>query len=265
MKVGFIGCGNMGSALVHAVKNTVSPWRIAVYEKDESKALSFSARTGVIVTDMEEIAVGCSYIFLAVKPQALPSLSQELKPLLENRKTPFTLISMAAGVKIERIKELFGEYPIIRIMPNLPVSVGAGMIMWTASEDVSEGSCREFLEMMHGAGEFVNLNESLFDAGTSVSGCGPAFVCMFIDALKKGGVACGLSEGDALKLAEQTLYGTAKMLIETLGNPDTLKVNVCSPGGSTIEGVRSLEKDDIYTSVGNAVKASYKRNVELGK
>lgn len=264
MKVGFIGCGNMGGALVRAVMKSMSAWHIAITDKDESKAAAFADETGVMVTDISEIASGCKYIFLAVKPQVLPSLAEELAPLLTARGNGFTVVSMAAGITTKRLKELLGNCPIIRIMPNLPVSCGEGMILYTATPDVKDEQLDGFLSLMSASGRFIKLDEALFDAGTSVSGCGPAFVCQFIEALVKGGVDCGLGYEDALIMAEQTLLGTAKMLIETKGDPAALRVAVCSPGGSTIEGVRSLEKDNVEGVISNAVHASYKRNIELG-
>jgi pyrroline-5-carboxylate reductase len=172
---------------------------------------------------------------------------------------------MAAGITTDRIKELFGDHPVIRIMPNLAVSAGEGMILYTVTSDVKKDELDGFLSLMKASGKFIKLDESLFDAGTSVSGCGPAFVCQFIEAMTAGGVNCGLSAEDSRLLAEQTLLGTAKMLLETGRDPADLRVAVCSPGGSTIEGVKSLQSDNIEKTISDAVNASYKRNIELGK
>lgn len=255
----------MGGALIRGMLKTVPAWQVAITDKDGEKALDFARNTGVIASDLEEISSLCHYIFLAVKPQALKSLSEELMPLLEKRGGGFVIVSMAAGITTDRIKELFGDHPVIRIMPNLAVSAGEGMILYTATPDVSEEDVCGFTELMERSGKLLLLSEELFDAGTSVSGCGPAFVCQFIDALTEGGVSCGLDRDDARFLAEQTLFGTAKLLLQTKGDPTALRIAVCSPGGSTIEGVKSLENDGIDRVIGDAVRASYKRNVELGK
>lgn len=265
MRIGFIGCGNMGGALIRAIIKDLPAWHIAITDKDGEKASAFASETGVMQTDIEEIAGSCKYIFLAVKPQVLPSVAEILAPMLESRKDGFTVVSMAAGITTLRLKELLGDYPIIRIMPNLPVSVGGGMILYTSTPDVSSPDLEGFLTLMKESGKFIRLDEGLFDAGTSVSGCGPAFVCQFIQSLVSGGVECGLHYDDAIVMAEQTLLGTAKMLLETKGDPGALCKAVCSPSGSTIEGVKALEGSDFDGVVKGAVLASYRRNVELGK
>lgn len=266
MKIGFIGCGNMGGALAKAAAKVVLPQDVIIAEKDEEKARAFALQTGVTVATMAEVASCCRYLFLAVKPQVLASVMEELAPLLKARSEDYTLISMAAGVKTDRLHELLGfKAPVIRIMPNLPVAVGEGMILYTATPEVSEEALDGFLTLMKEAGRMVRLEERLIDAGTSVSGCGPAFVCLFIEALADGGVQCGLTREQALLLAEQTLLGTAKTLLTTEGHPAALKDAVCSPGGSTIAGVHSLEASAFRGAVSEAVIASCERNKELGK
>jgi pyrroline-5-carboxylate reductase len=185
--------------------------------------------------------------------------------MLKSRKKGFVVVSMLAGITTDRIKETLGDYPIIRIMPNLPVSVGEGMILYTATSDVKKDELDGFLSLMKNAGTLMRLDERLIDAGTSVSGCGPAFVCQVIEALAQGGVKCGLSYEDALVLAEQTLLGTAKLLLETGTQPGGLKDAVCSPGGSTIVGVHALEEGAFRGVTSDAVLAAYERTVELGK
>ena len=255
----------MGSALARSVMKSVSAFHVVINDVNKDKADAFCFETGALTGDISEIASDCKYIFLAVKPQMLPELSATLKPLLKERGDGFVLVSMAAGITTARLSELFGSYPTVRIMPNLPVSCGEGMILYTVTDDVTDEDLDGFLSLMKNAGTLMRLDERLIDAGTSVSGCGPAFVCQVIEALAQGGVKCGLSYEDALVLAEQTLLGTAKMLLETKGDPSALCKAVCSPGGSTIEGVKRLEKDKIDKVIARAVGASYKRNVELGK
>ncbi len=263
MKVGFIGCGNMGGALALAVAKSISPENVMIFDKDTAKAQAFAEKNGVERSDAGSIFSLCDYVFLGVKPQMLLALSDEIKGYLENSEV--TLISMAAGVKVSRIEELFGDRPVIRIMPNLPVSVGEGMILYTANEKAEGGILNGFVDFMNNAGKLIRLDEGLFDAGTSVSGCGPAFVCMVLDAMAKGGERCGLDYDTALALSFRTLIGTSRLLESTKGDPCALRDAVCSPGGSTIEGVRSLMADGIEDSFIRAVCASYKRNIELGK
>lgn len=266
MKIGFIGCGKMGGALVKAVAKAMPAWHITIAEKDEARAAAFAAETGVMMGSNAEVAQDSRYLFLAVKPQMLEAVMAELQPVLAARSDEFVLVSMAAGIRTEKVQTLSGgKYPVIRIMPNLPVSVGEGMILYTATPEVSEEALDGFLSLMQGAGMLTPLEEDLIDAGTSVSGCGPAFACMFLTSLTEGGVACGLSREKARLLAEQTLLGTAKLLLTTKGDPTELRDAVCSPGGSTIEGVRSLQNGDFEAEVEAAVMASYRRNIELGK
>lgn len=265
MRIGFIGCGNMGSALARSVMKSVSAFHIVINDVNKEKVNAFCAETGAMTGDLYEIASDCKYIFLAVKPQMLPELAKELRPMLDERKDGFVLVSMAAGITTSRLSDLLGSYPTVRIMPNLPVSVGEGVVLYTATEGVSESDLNGFLDIMKNAGTLMRLDEKLIDAGTSVSGCGPAFVCQVIEALARGGEKCGLSYEDALIMAEHTLIGTAKMLAETKGDPIALCRAVCSPGGSTIEGVKTLENGGVDRLFSDAVEASYKRNIELGK
>lgn len=264
MKIGFIGCGNMGQALAKGVIRALGATNVIVTDNDTNKVSAFCAETEAVSKSKEEIVKDCKYIFLAVKPQVLPTLAEEIRAMLEKRCDRPILVSMAAGIRIQRINELFGDFPVIRIMPNLPVSVGEGMILVT-HKDVSEDNVREFDLIMNKCGNMTVLDEELFDSGTSVSGCGPAFVCLFASAMAEAGVSCGLDEAKSLELVLQTVIGTAKLLKDKKLDPKELKTAVCSPGGSTIEGVKVIENSTFEDIVLNAVNASYKRNKELGQ
>jgi pyrroline-5-carboxylate reductase len=195
-----------------------------------------------------------------------PQVMAELAPILEKRAAPCVLVSVAAGITAATVQALVGaSYPVIRIMPNLPVSVGEGMILYAATPEVAEEDLAAFLSVMKEAGRLTKLPESLFDAGTAVSGCGPAYVCLFLEALADGGVRCGLPREEAVLLAEQMLYGTAKQLLSRRMHPAALKDAVCSPGGSTIAGVQALEENAFRHAVIAAVTAADARNRELGK
>ena len=264
--IGFLGCGNMGGALAKAAIKSVGAENVYVYDVDFAKADAFAKETDVNVEDTEYIVLNCDYIFLGVKPQMLKSLFETVAPIIEERTTDFTLVSMAAGVSTESIVEMAGvDCPVIRIMPNMPVSVGAGMILYTANEFVSEDEVEDFCFVMKHAGVLDEISEDKIDAASCVSGCGPAFVFMFCEALADGAVECGLPRDKAMLYAAQTLTGAAQMLIETGEHPGKLKDAVCSPAGSTIEGVKALEEGAFRASAMNAVKKSYKRTLELGK
>lgn len=262
-KVGFIGCGNMGGALARAAAKSASDLYLADHMREKAGQLAQSL--GASVADNETIASQCDYIFLGVKPQVLPELLADIAPVLKARQGRFVLVSMAAGVQTARIRALLEEeYPLIRIMPNTPASVGGGMILYALS-GVTQEEEETFLSVMAAAGRFDRIPETLIDAGSAVSGCGPAFVCQFIEALADGGVACGLPRDKALFYAAATVAGTAELMLQSGQHPGALKDSVCSPGGSTIEGVRRLEIGAFRGCTTEAVIAAYHKTKELGK
>ncbi len=266
MTIGFIGCGNMGSALAKAAIKAVDADSVFVSRRDTKKLNDFAAEYDVNASDTEYIARYCDYIFLGVKPQMLPELLKKIAPILEERVTDFTLVSMAAGVSIKSIEEMAGDNcSVIRIMPNIPASVGEGVILYTANDYTSKSQIAGFCEILKFAGLLDKIDESKIDAASAVSGCGPAFVFMFCEALADGAVACGLPRDKALLYAAQTLAGSAKMLLETDEHPGKLKDAVCSPAGSTIEGVKALENGKLRGTVMDAIKKAYDRTLELGK
>lgn len=262
MKVGFIGCGNMGSALARVSAN-YPDITLYLYDKDIAKATALAELTGGISTSQDEVSGLSDIIFLAVKPNILPIVSEELKGKINKGAT---LISMAAGVTLEKLGVLFPDMPIIRIMPNTPAEVGAGMILWCKNSWVTDDMAEVFVSLMSGGATTLMLDEDKIDAGTAVSGCGPAFVFMFIDALIKGGIEAGLSYEVARTLAAKTTEGAAKLLyLKDDKTAEELRIAVCSPGGSTIEGVKSLINDEFEEIVKRAVASSFRRTQELGK
>lgn len=263
MTIGFIGTGNMGGALARAASKTQH--EIFLSDKAADKAQALAKEIGAKAVTMAEAAL-CDYVFLGVKPQMLAGLLKELAPVLALRKTPGTIVSMAAGVCMADIQAMLGfDYPIIRIMPNTPVAVGSGVILYDTTEQVSMDAVAGFVSILSQAGLLNRLPESLIDAGSALSGCGPAFVAMFAEALADGAVACGLPRDKAMTYAAQTMLGTAKLLLESGQHPGQLKDAVCSPGGSTIAGVNALEQGAFRGSVMAAVKDAFIRTKELGK
>lgn len=265
MKVGFVGTGNMGGALAKAAAKVVPGENIYLYDRCQEKAQQLADSLHCQCSDLHGVSQ-CTYIFLGVKPQVMPQMMEELSGFLKNRQDEFVLVSMAAGVPMARIQELAGEkYPVIRIMPNMPVSVGAGMIQYDVTENVTEAMEKGFVKCMECAGVLDKIPEPLINAGTSVASCGPAFAFLFMESLTQGGVACGLSEEKAMLYAKQMLLGSAKLALESDMTPAQLREAVCSPGGSTIEGVKVFEKEGLRDITEKAVLASYYRNIELGK
>lgn len=262
---GFIGIGNMGGAIASATAKAVEPDQILVSAKHYEHAWKFSNTYGTVPSDNITIARDAKFIVLGVKPQYMSLLLDELKPILQER-SDFVLVSMAAGLTMEKISDMAGgRCPVIRIMPNTPARVGQGVVLYDYNNHVEREDLEEFLYALKPAGRLNHLPEQLIDAGTSVAGCGPAFVYLFAEALADGGVACGLPRDKALEYAAQTLLGSAQLLLETGEHPGVLKDAVCSPGGSTIQGVRMLENGGLRATVMEAVIAAYEKNREFAQ
>ena len=262
MTYGFIGCGNMGGALIRAAVKAVNANQVWINDMDMDKAGALAEETGAIATDIVDLAQSCDYIFLGVKPQVMEKMLDSINDVLAERNDGFVLVSMAAGMTINKIRSFSGNYPVIRIMPNLAAAVGEGMILYT-HKDVTETEVEDFLELMKYAGRLMPVEESMIDAGCALSGSGPAFAFLFIEALADGGVRCGLKREEAIVLAAQTLLGAAKLLLETGKHPAQLKDAVCSPGGTTIAGVSALEEGAFRNDVIKAVLRAYERAIEL--
>ena len=263
---GFIGTGNMGSALVRAAAKALQPTEIILADQCAAKAAALAEEIGCATTDTEALAKESKFIFLGVKPQVMAAMLSDIAPALKARKEGFVLVSMAAGLSIADIRRMAGgDYPVIRIMPNIPASVGDGVILYDCTENVPTEDAEFFRKNMRFAGLIDRLPEKLIDAGSALSGCGPAFVCLFVEALADGAVACGLPRDKALSYAAQTLAGTATMLLQSGMHPGQLKDAVCSPGGTTIAGVKAMEESGFRASAMDGVVAAYKRTLELGK
>ena len=263
---GFIGTGNMGGALARAAAKAMDPKNIYLSNKPADIAEALAAELGCSAVSVEEATKNCGYIFLGVKPQMMGELLEEIAPVLAARNDEFVLVSMAAGVAMADIRAMAGgDYPVIRIMPNTPVAVGQGVILYDTTENVTQEAVQGFCGGMKCAGLLDQLPEKLIDAGSAVTGCGPAFACLFMEALADGGVACGLPRAKAMEYAAQMLLGTAALALESGKHPGQLKDAVCSPGGSTIAGVRALEQGGFRAAAMNAVEAAYHRTKELGK
>ncbi len=261
---GFLGCGNMGGALALAAAKALSADSIAVCDRDSSKTKLFSGKATAVCSS--ELAQKSRFIFLGVKPQVLSTALAEIKDIFSARQDRFVLISMAAGKEISAIEKILGfPCPIIRIMPNTPANVNEGMILFSKNELVIQDDIQEFLCGMRYAGRFDLIPENLIDAAGAVSGCGPAFVYLFAEALADAGVECGLPRDKALLYASQTLKGAAEMLLVSGEHPATLKDRVCSPGGTTIAGVHALEAGKFRAAIMNAVTAAYTKTAELKK
>ena len=265
-RFGFIGTGNMGGALARAARKALPGKAIVLANRTRAKAEALAAELGCAVADNETVAAESEYIFLGVKPQMMADMLAGIAPALAARRDRFVLVSMAAGLTMDRIREMAGgDYPVLRIMPNTPAAIGCGMILYAADGSISAEEKDAFVAALAGAGRFDELPENLIDAGSAVSGCGPAFAYMFIEALADGGVAVGLPRAKAQEYAAQMLLGAARLTLESGQHPGALKDAVCSPGGSTIIGVKALEDGGFRSAAFNAVIEACRRTKELGK
>ena len=258
--LGFIGCGNMGSALVRAAARGGA--RIALYDIDEDRVNALCASTGAMAAALDFLMQESRYVVLGVKPHQIAALCSTLKPLARPGQI---FVSMAAGVAVEQIESALKGAAVIRIMPNTPCAVGEGLITYCVGKNCPQAAAEHFLALMKHAGTFDEIGESLIDAASAVAGCGPAFAAMFLEALADGGVQCGLPRAKAMQYARQMLIGTARLAAEEELHPGQLKDSVCSPGGSTIAGVAKLEEKGFRGAVMQAVCAANARNKELGK
>ncbi len=262
---GFIGTGNMGSAIAKAVAKSKGGKNIALANRSTQKAECLASQIGATVLDNKHIAEKCEYIFLGVKPQMMNEVLCDIKDILQSRKSEIVLVSMAAGLTTDKICEMAGgAIPVVRIMPNTPVSVGKGVIVYCSNYLAKEKE--EFVADALSMGGLVDkIDESLIDIATVVMGCAPAFAACFAENLAKGGVSNGLAKEKAILYAAKMMEGTASLMLETQKSPEQLRQEVCSPGGSTIKGVESLIDNNFEDIVKQAVNASYNRTKELGK
>lgn len=261
MKYGFIGCGNMGGAIARALSRQTTDIMIA----DPSPNAKAMAETlGAVYTDNETLVSSCDRVFLAVKPHLMKGMLAPLQAILAVKKP--LLITMAAGLEIAQIRAFAGcDLPIIRIMPNTPVSLGKGMIQYCHNDLVMEDVLADWLNDMQYCGRLDALEERLIDAASALSGSGPAYMYMFIEALADGAVACGIPRAKAYEYAAMTMAGAAEMVLTSGQHPGALKDAVCSPGGSTIAGVQALECNGFRGAAMDCVMAGYLKNKELGK
>jgi len=261
MKYGFIGCGNMGGAIARALSKATKD--IMLSDPSEAAAV-LQQELGCKCGTNAEVAEGCERIFLAVKPQILEAVITPIAPILAEKKP--LIITMAAGIQIKKLEAMIGAHiPVIRIMPNTPVAVGSGTILYCANDLVSAENLADFCQDMAGGGLLDPISESTIDAASALSGCGPAYAYMFIEAMADGAVACGVPRDKAITYAASTLAGAAKMALESGKHPGALKDSVCSPGGSTIAGVNVLEQCGFRGAIMDCIRAAFERTQELGK
>ncbi len=260
--LGIIGLGNMGSAIVGGLikSNIYMPSDIHVYDIDGDKLAKAKNRGHFVHSSIEELGESSSTIILAVKPKDVEGVLNGLKKISNIE----LLISVAAGVSTTKIESVLKDIPVIRVMPNTPCMVGAGAIVITKGSKALDKHTGKAKTIMGAIGFVIELPETQMDAVTGLSGSGPAYVALMIEALTDGGVRMGLSRDTALKLAVQTVFGTAKMIIENGIHPSALRDMVASPGGTTIEGIAALERGAFRSTIIEAVEAATLKSQKLG-
>ena len=260
-KIGFIGTGNMGAAIASAVAGEGRELLLA--NRTPAKAQALAEQLGARVVKNPEAAGESDLLFLGVKPQMMGNMLDDIAPILRTRTDRFVLVTMAAGLTCDTIRDMAGgDYPVIRIMPNTPCAIGKGVVQYCGL-GVEEEELAEFAALMAPAGLIDRVDEKLIDAASAVSGCGPAFAYLFIEALADGAVACGLPRDKAMAYAAQMLAGSAELALNSGKHPGALKDAVCSPGGTTIQGVRALEEGGFRAAAMNAVIAAYEKTLSL--
>ena len=231
-------------------------------EQATKKAQELAKVINATASTNEDVARNSQYLMLGVKPQVLPSLIDEIREFVSQETI---LVTMAAGIKMATLEQQLNKQDIkvIRIMPNTPVAIGEGVVLASKNANVSDDEFNKFIEDFKDAGMIVPVDENLIDAGSVVMGCGPAYIYMYIDALAKAGESLGLDYDLAAKLAKATTIGSAKLSSVSDESLESLRIKVCSPGGSTIEGVHVLEDQNLDKLVLDALTAAYKRTKEL--
>ncbi len=252
MKLGFIGGGNMASAIMGGIigQGLLAPSDIIVADLFDN----VSKKYGVQFTkDNREVSLTADVLFLSVKPQVYPMVIAEIRDSLKEGQL---IITIAPGKTLSWLKEQFGKsLPIVRTMPNTPAMVGAGMTAACPNECVSPEQKKTALELLGSFSRVEIVPEHLMDVVTSVSGSSPAYVFLFIEAMADAAVADGMPRSQAYTFAAQAVMGSAKMVLETGKHPAELKDMVCSPAGTTIEAVRVLERQGLRSAVFEAMKA----------
>jgi len=266
LTIGFLGGGKMAAALAKGVVSAglVKAANIRASDQLPAARSAFTQQTGAKITESNvEVVQGARVLVLAVKPGCVAELLDEIRPFM----TPgHLLISIAAGVPIAKLEAGLGEGArVIRVMPNTPALVGASASAYALGKSATAADAALAQQMFSAIGVVFQLKESLLDAVTGLSGSGPAYVYLMIEALSDGGVAAGLPRDVATKLAAQTMMGSAKMVLETGLHPGALKDMVTSPGGTTIEGLHELEKGKVRGVLISAVRAAAEKSRKLGQ
>ncbi|EPY2274552.1 pyrroline-5-carboxylate reductase [Clostridium sporogenes] len=264
--IGFIGAGNMGQAMVGGIVNSklVVPENIVLSDLNEKALAAANEKFGVrVTTDSNELAKEADILVLSVKPNLYPIV---IKGIKDSVKKDVIVVTIAAGKALEDTENMFGKrIKIVRVMPNTPALVGEGMAAICPNDLVSKEETEEVISIFESFGKAEIVGEKLMDSVTAVSGSSPAYVYMFIEAMADAAVLEGMPRDKAYKFAAQAVLGSAKMVLETGMHPGALKDMVCSPGGTTIEAVATLEKHGFRNAIIEAMRDCAIKSKEMSK
>ncbi len=268
VKLGMIGGGVMGEALLSRLiaQKIYPPQAILVSEPQETRRNALGQSYGIQVTGDNSLTMAAAdVVLLAIKPQVFAAVTQALPRVVTQAEAPPLIISILAGTPLCKLEAAFPGWPVVRAMPNTPATVGAGMTAIAPGAHTQAHHLSLARQIFQAVGEVVDVPESALDAVTGLSGSGPGYVALMIEALADGGVAAGLPRAIALQLALQTVKGTAQLLQESGLHPGELKDRVTSPGGTTIAGIAHLERSGFRSALIEAVRTACQRSQELGQ
>lgn len=261
MKIGFIGAGNMGKAIIGGILKNKTDCTVSVYDKNTDGLSSVCKEYGVSAADNAALAKGADILFLAVKPNVLYAVIDEIKGEIN---PDAVIVSIAAGQSIEKIEKAFArKIKLVRVMPNTPALVGEAMSALCPNENINQTELDTVLNIFNGLGKAEIVTEGMMDAVTAVSGSSPAYVFMFIEAMADAAVMGGMPRDKAYTFAAQSVLGSAKMMLESGKHPGELKDMVCSPAGTTIEAVRVLEERGMRSAVIEAMQACMDKSRDM--
>lgn len=267
MKLGFIGVGNMGGAIFKGFvkNNAVKPENIYLYDLNSSILEKYKDDFNVNISkSYDDLLSKTDAILLAVKPNVFSSVLSDISKYIKQYKP--LILSIAAGITIESIEDMLGfNTSVIRIMPNINAEICESTTALCKNSLVSEKQFNEIKNCFNAIGHAIEIDEKQFAIFAAIAGCSPAYVYMFIDALAKGALKAGMNKKQAIEIAASAVYGSAKMILESGLHPKELADKVCSPGGTTIEGVCTLDDYKFETGIVKAVENSIKKDYELNK
>lgn len=264
-KIGFIGCGNMGQAMAHGISNAdlFDTGNILLYDKNEEASRKLADLiSGTVLEDEKEVAKNSDYLVLAVKPGIYPEV---LKKIKGNIKEDAIVVVIAVGVDFEDIYEELGDVKVVRVQPSTPAIVGESATTIFPDQKVLNEELEDLIHILESFGTVEVLSGSLMDVVPSIASSAPAYALMLISAMADGGCLNGFPRDQALRLSAQAVLGAAKLVLETGEQPDVLKDKICTPGGTTIEAVVSLEEDGFRGSVIKAVNKCAQKSKKMMK